>query len=89
MKSSSKHLTLKGGKIMPFDYRKLRGKIVEKYGSQAAFAKAMNWSERTLSQKITGKIPWKQTDICMGIRLLGLSEDDIQEYFFTVKVQNV
>lgn len=74
---------------MPFDYSKLKGRIVEKYGSQAEFAKAMNWSERTLSQKITGKIAWKQTDICMGIELLGLSESDIQEYFFTIKVQSI
>lgn len=72
---------------MAFDYNKLRGRIVEKYGSQVEFAKAMNWSERTLSKKINGKIPWKQTDICSAIRLLGLSESDIQEYFFTVKVQ--
>ena len=74
---------------MAFDYSKLRGRIVEKYGSQMEFAKAMNWSERTLSKKINGKIPWKQTDICIALKLLELSEDDIQEYFFTVKVQNI
>ncbi len=72
---------------MAFDFNKLRGRIVEKYGSQTEFAKAMNWSERTLSKKINGKISWKQTDICAAIKLLELSEDDIQEYFFTIKVQ--
>ncbi|MBD5555716.1 MAG: DUF739 family protein [Roseburia sp.] len=74
---------------MAFDYNKLRGRIVEKYGSQIEFSKAMDWSERTLSKKMNGKIPWKQTDICTAIKLLGLSEDDIQEYFFSVKVQNI
>lgn len=74
---------------MAFDFNKLRGRIVEKYGSQTKFAKAMNWSERTLSKKINGKISWKQTDICAAIKLLELSEDDIQEYFFTTKVQNL
>lgn len=74
---------------MAFDYSKLRGRIVEKYGNQTEFAKAMNWSERTMSKKINGKIPWKQTDICTAIRLLGLSENNIQEYFFTMKVQNI
>ena len=74
---------------MAFDYSKLRGRIVEKYGSQIEFAKAMNWSERTLSKKINGKISWKQTDICTAIKLLGLSENDIQEYFFVIKVQNI
>lgn len=74
---------------MAFDYNKLRGRIIEKYGSQIEFAKAMRWSERTLSLKINSKIPWKQTDICKAIKLLGLSENDIQEYFFTMKVQNI
>ena len=74
---------------MAFDYSKLRGKIVEKYGNQGEFAKAMNWSERTLSNKMKGKIAWKQTDILSAVGLLGLSENDIQDYFFTIKVQNV
>ena len=71
---------------MAFDYSKLRGRIVEKYGNQTEFAKAMKWSERTLSKKINGKIPWKQTDICLAIQLLDLTKEDIQDYFFTLKV---
>ena len=74
---------------MAFDYNKLRGRIVEKYGSQIEFAKAMDWSENTLSKKMNGKVPWKQTDICTAISLLGLSESNVQEYFFTLKVQNI
>lgn len=74
---------------MAFNYNKLRGRIVEIYGSQSEFAKAMQWSERTLSLKMTGKIPWKQTDIITAVRLLGLSESDIQEYFFAVEVQRI
>lgn len=74
---------------MAFNYNKLRGRIVEIYGSQIEFAKAMQWSERTLSLKMNGKIPWKQTDIVAAVRLLGLSDSDIQEYFFAVEVQNI
>lgn len=74
---------------MAFNYNKLRGRIVEIYGSQIEFAKAMQWSERTLSLKMNGKIPWKQTDIVNAVRLLGLSESDIQEYFFSVEVQKI
>lgn len=74
---------------MAFNYNKLRGRIVEIYGSQTEFAKAMKWSERTLSLKMNGKIPWKQTDIVNAVRLLGLSESDIQEYFFATEVQNI
>lgn len=74
---------------MAFNYSKLRGRIVEKFETQGKFAAAMGWSERTLSKKMTGKIPWKQTDIYKAIGLLGLSIEDIQEYFFDVKVQTI
>ena len=74
---------------MAFNYNKLRGKIVEIYGSQIEFAKAMKWSEKTLSLKLNGKVPWKQTDIMNAGQLLRLSESDIQDYFFAVEVQNI
>lgn len=72
---------------MAFDYSKLRGRIVEKFGSQMSFAKAMDISERTLSLKMSGKRTWKQPEICLAINLLGLSNDDIQDYFFNLRVQ--
>lgn len=74
---------------MAFNYNKLRGKIVEIYGSQIEFAKAMKWSEKTVSLKLNGKVPWKQTDIMTAVQILGLSESDIQDYFFAVEVQNI
>ena len=39
---------------MAFDYSKLKGKIVEKFQTQQAFAKAMELSERSLSLKLNG-----------------------------------
>ena len=74
---------------MAFNYSELRGRIIEKYGSQSDFAQAFGCSERTLSLKMTGKRPWKQTEILAAIKLLGLSEEDIQDYFFTLEVQNI
>ena len=74
---------------MAFNYSKLRGRIIEKYGSQSDFAKAFGCSDRTLSLKMNGKRPWKQTDILSAIKLLELSEEDIQDYFFTLEAQNV
>ena len=49
----------------------------------------MEWSERTLSLKMSGKRPWNQPDICKAINLLNLVEEDIPTYFFTPKVQNI
>ena len=74
---------------MAFDYSKLKGRIIEKYGSQGAFSIVMEWSERTLSLKLNGKVAWKQTEICKAINLLELTNDDIQRYFFAKEVQNV
>lgn len=74
---------------MAFNYRKLRGRIVEKFGSQSDFANALGCSDRTLSLKMNGKRPWKQNEILTAINLLGLSEEDIQDYFFTLEVQNI
>lgn len=74
---------------MPFDYSKLRGRIVEKFGSQQKFAEAMKLSERTITLKLKGRIPWKQTEICKAVELLELGTEDIPIYFFTVKVQGL
>lgn len=70
---------------MAFNYRKLKGRIVEKYSNQSNFAEALGCSERTLSLKMNGKRPWKQQEILTAIRLLDLTENDIQEYFLTRK----
>lgn len=74
---------------MAFNYDKLSGKIVEVFGTRYKFAKAMDWSERTLSLKMSGERPWKQSDIFKAIYLLKLKEEDIPAYFFTPKVQNI
>lgn len=71
------------------DYRKLRGKIVEVYGTMSNFAKEMGYSERTISLKINGKVDFSQSDIVKMVSLLGLRDKDIPIYFFTNKVQSI
>ena len=74
---------------MSFDYSKLRGKIVEKYKNQSAFSKALGVSERTLSLKLNGRTAWTQREIFTAIKLLELTKQDIQSYFFEEKVQKI
>ena len=62
---------------MAFDYSKLRGRIVEKYGNQAKFAAALGVSENTFSLKMNNKVRFTTDDI---------EADDIGGYFFTLKV---
>ena len=72
---------------MPYDYAKLLGRIIEKFGSQARFADAIGLSERTVSLKLNGKLGWKQQEIARCCAVLGLTPDDIPAYFFDLKVQ--
>lgn len=74
---------------MSFDYSKLRGRIVEKFGTLGAFATSMDWSERTNGLKINGVNEWKQSEIVKAGMLLGIESSEYDEYFFTTKVQTI
>ena len=65
-------------------YPKLRGAIREKFGTQEAFAKAMEMHPATLSAKLSGKTDWSRLEIEGASRLLGLKADEIHAYFFTL-----
>lgn len=73
---------------MKYDYSKLIGRIIEKYGKRAAFAKAMSLSEHSLSMKLNSKISFKQEEIVKACRLLEVAFADIPTYFFTTIVQS-
>ncbi len=72
---------------MAYDYRKLRGRIIEKYGTLKDFAADMNWSERTLSLKMNCKVFWKQPEIMKAAKLLEIPSCEVMEYFFSQNVQ--
>lgn len=71
---------------MSYNYDKLRGKIVEVFGTLGKFSQAMEWSERTNGLKINGKVEWKQSEIVRASNLLGIKPDEIDIYFFDIKV---
>lgn len=71
---------------MAYDYSKLSGKIKEVFGTNAAFAKAMGVSERSISAKLTGKVGWKQAEIERACEVLRVTKEEIVPYFFTLKV---
>ena len=72
---------------MAFNYQKLLGRITEKLGSQSEFARRMELSERTISLKLKGKVPFKQTEIIKASDVLEIDPSEISTYFFTVIVQ--
>ena len=74
---------------MEFDYSDLIGRIIAKFGSRRAFAKAARLSENTISKKLSGKVPITKADVEKWSRkeLLDIAVQDIPAYFFKIKVQ--
>ena len=70
---------------MAFDISKLRGRIVEKYGSCDKFATAMGHSKVWLSSRLNNVVPWRASEIREAAALLGIAPDEIHAYFLTQK----
>lgn len=68
---------------MGYSYDKLRGRIIEKYGSQEKFAEVLGISANSLSKKMTGKTGFSQKDIIVWSNLLDVDKTEYSEYFFT------
>lgn len=69
---------------MSLKYAKLRGRIVEKFGTQDAFRKKLGISKTAMSKKMTGKTGMSQKDISNWSKLLGIEPEQIGVYFFDV-----
>lgn len=70
-----------------FDYRKLRGKIKEVFGTQERYAKALGIGKVSLSQRLNNQLDFSQDEMFQSAELLGFSRAEISTYFFTPKVQ--
>lgn len=70
---------------MSFDFRKLEGRIVEKFGTRGAFAKAAGFTKSQLSARLNNKVYFDADEICKlcAPGLLDIPETDIPSYFFT------
>jgi len=71
---------------MAYNYSKLKGRIVEKFGTMAAFADALGMTRQAISAKMTGKVGFSRDNIVHWAKLLDISKDDYGAYFFTEKV---
>ena len=68
--------------LLIYNYNKLRGRIVEKYGTQERFAEAVGMTKQGLSLKMTGKTSFSQGDIAKWCGLLDIGTEEIVDYFF-------
>ena len=62
--------------------KRLRGRIVEKYDTIAAFAKAIGLSRVSTSAKLNGTVRFNSEDIRKWSELLEITPDEIGKYFF-------
>lgn len=72
---------------MPFDFSKLRGRIIEKFGTCERFGEAAGRSKSWVSSRLNNVVPWgadEIRDVCRA-DLLDIPADEIPVYFFTPK----
>lgn len=69
-----------------YDYSKLRGRIVEKYGTIKAFAEALGVSNVTISEKLNNKVGITRKDIETWSNILDISECDYGVFYFARNV---
>jgi hypothetical protein len=72
---------------MPMDYSTLVGRIIEKFGSRTAFAKAMGWKMEALSRRLNNKTKFQTDDYIRMCELLDIPPKEMHVYFFTPKLR--
>ena len=68
---------------MQYEYRKLIGRIIEKYGTRKEFAKKVGLSENSMSLKLNGKTGFSRDDMIQWGKLLDIDVAEFGSYFFT------
>lgn len=68
-----------------YDYSKLRGRIVEKCGSQACFAERCGISKVQISRLLNGQAEFSQKQIETFIEHLDIDRREITKFFYTLQ----
>lgn len=70
-----------------YDYSKLRGRIIEKFGNILNFCKEIQISEPSIYSKLKHKTEFTQTQIVRSCTLLNIPTTEIPVYFFKYTVK--
>lgn len=73
---------------IPIDYSKLRGRIVEKFGKQGAFAEKIGWSEKSVSEWLNNQKYWPHEAMIAAVDVLEIADNDVGTYFFARLIQD-
>lgn len=74
---------IKEGGVRMNEHRKLKGRIIEIYGTCSAFAKALGVSRQNVSMILSGKRGISQKVIMRWAELLDIPVEQIGEFFYT------
>jgi hypothetical protein len=66
-----------------YDYSKLKGKIIELYGTQGVFAHMIGRSQAYVSGVLNGRSYLEQRDIDIWAKALKIPGRELYSYFFT------
>ena len=67
---------------MSKSFSKLRGRIIEKYGTITNFADNTRKSRVAVFNKLSGATDFSKDDICEWAGLLDIQQEDFGAYFF-------
>jgi len=70
-----------------YDYSELKKHIIRVFGCQCLFAEKMKMSKAMISNRLIGKVPWKDHEIDKAIFLLNLDPKSIIMSFYNVKMK--
>jgi transcriptional regulator with XRE-family HTH domain len=73
---------------MTFIYNKLRGRIVEIFGTQKKFADALGISDATVASRLSGRLKFSQDEIIAWCNALKIEANEIGVYFFDYELSN-
>ena len=73
---------------MGYDYSKLEGRIIEKFGTRESYAKESGITAKSIYDKLNNKTIWKQPEISKAMDLLSISGEELELYFFKKKAHN-
>ena len=70
-------------KKLKFEYKKLKGRIVEKYDTREKFGEAIGLSNTSMSLKLNGQTSFSQADVIKWCKALDIDLHDVGDYFYT------
>lgn len=72
---------------LKFDFSRLQGRIVEKFGTRGRFAEAMGLSDGMLSDRLNNRVFMDGAEIVQAAELLDIPGEEITAFFLTPKFE--